>query len=101
MNLKRGMISRFGRIKYKPFFGRLKITKLHDIRAIINGIYSNKTFSMTEGMESILQAFKMKSEGIELSKEDYFYAGYILSNPIMREKLMKWYKAEMKIKMNS
>lgn len=56
---------------------------------------------MTEGMESILQAFKMKSEGIELSKEDYFYAGYILSNPIMREKLMKWYKAEMKIKMNS
>ena len=77
------------------------MTKLHDIRTIINGIYSNKTFNISEGMESILQAFKMRSESIELTKEDYFYAGYVLSNPIMREKLMKWYKAEMKIRMNS
>lgn len=76
------------------------MTKLHDIRAIINGIYSNKTFNIAEGMESILQAFKMRSESMELTKEDYFYAGYVLSNPIMREKLMKWYKAEMKIRMN-
>lgn len=77
------------------------MTKLHDIRAIINGIYSNKTFNISGSMESILQAFKMRSESIELTKEDYFYAGYILSNPILRDNLMKWYKAEMKIRMNS
>jgi len=77
-----------------------KMTKLHDIRAIVNGINSDKTFNMTEGMESILRAFKMRSESMELTKEDYFYAGYVLANPIIRDNLMKWYKAEMKIRMN-
>lgn len=75
------------------------MTKLHDIRAIIDG--KDKTFNMAEGMESILMAFKMKSEGMELSKEDYFYAGYVLSNPIVRDRLMKWYKVEMELKMKS
>lgn len=66
-----------------------------EIRSLIEG--KKKKVKLSEETIIFIKAFEEKAQGITLSKEDYFYAGYILSNPIVRENLVKNYKQKLEI----
>lgn len=61
-----------------------------EMRELIKG--NKRRIRLSEEMTILIRAFEQKTKDMNLSKEDYFYAGYILSNPIARENLVKNYK---------
>ena len=68
---------------------------VYELRSVING--KPKKTQATNEMVSCFEEFKKlmskhTNEGI--SDFEFFYAGYILANPIVREQLMKERKAQ-------
>ena len=66
-----------------------------EIRSLISG--KKKKIKISEEIIILIKAFEEKAQEVNLSKEDYFYAGYVLSNPIIRENLVKNYKQKLEI----
>lgn len=67
----------------------------YEIRGLIKGI--KRKIKMSKEMITLIKAFEEKAQDVKLSKEDYFCAGYILSNPVVRENLVKNYKQKLEI----
>lgn len=65
-----------------------------DVRSLLNGHI--RKYAMSEEMKLCFEAWKerMQENNQPLTMEDCFYAGYILSNPVIRDNLMKIKKAE-------
>lgn len=59
--------------------------QVYDVRKLINGEKRKITFP--EAIQSVFLEFKKLDEN--LTEQDLFYAGYILSNPVVREQFMK------------
>lgn len=63
--------------------------KVYDTRSILDS--EPKKVICSVAVQSCFEAFMdiVRKNNIELNKFDVFYAGYILSNPILREELVK------------
>ena len=64
--------------------------KTYEVKAMIDG--NSRKIEMNETIENCFKKYKTIFENEtekELTPADAFYAGYILSNPILREMLMK------------
>ncbi len=70
--------------------------KVYEFRSVMNG--KPKKITAIQNLVICLQEYKklMQKNNLPVDELDLFYAGYILANPVIREKLLKQRKREMK-----
>lgn len=70
--------------------------ELYEVRSIMNS--KPRKIIANEDLIMCLQEYKklMEKNNLPINEIDLFYAGYILTNPIVRENLLKERKQEIK-----